>query len=111
MTGFFTKFGDGGADILPLFGLHKGHNRQLLRYLGAPEKLWSKVPTADLLDGRPLRSDEDELGMSYDDIDAYLEGREVPLEVAENLEGRYLRSRHKRTTPVTIFDTWWRPGN
>lgn len=108
VTGFFTKFGDGGADILPLFGLDKGQNRQLLQYLGAPEALWSKVPTADLLDGQPGRADEDELGISYDQIDAYLEGREVPDEVAENIESRYLRTRHKRALPVEIRDTWWR---
>jgi len=108
VTGFFTKFGDGGADILPLYGLDKRQNRQLLRHLGAPERLWSKPPTADLLDGTPLRTDEDELGLAYDDIDDYLEGRSVPEPVAEALETRYLRSRHKRTTPVTLMDDWWR---
>jgi len=108
VVGFFTKFGDGGADVLPLFGLDKEQNRQLLRHLGAPERLWSKPPTADLLDGRPGRTDEDELGISYDDVDAYLEGREVPDEVAELIEAKYLGTRHKRTTPATIFDTWWR---
>ena len=108
VTGFFTKFGDGGADILPLFGLDKGQNRQLLQHLGAPERLWAKVPTADLLDGQPLRTDEDELGISYDDVDAYLQGEQIDDEAAEKLEQKYLRSRHKRTTPVTIDDTWWR---
>lgn len=108
VTGFFTKFGDGGADILPLFTLDKGQNRQLLQHLGAPERLWAKEPTADLLDGRPLRPDTDELGISYDDIDAYLQGQEIPDEVAEKLEQKYLRTRHKRTTPVEIRDTWWR---
>lgn len=108
VTGFFTKFGDGGADILPLFGLDKGQNRQLLQHLGAPEPLWAKVPTADLLDGKPLRSDEDELGIRYADIDAYLEGHEVADEVAQRIEEKWLRTRHKRTTPVTITDSWWR---
>ena len=108
VTGFFTKFGDGGADILPLYGLNKRQNRQLLQHLGAPQRLWAKVPTADLLDGRPLRTDEDELGISYDHIDDYLEGRAVPVAVAEVIEQKYLRSRHKRTTPVTIDETWWR---
>lgn len=108
VTGFFTKFGDGGADILPLFGLNKEQNRELLRHLGAPEQLWAKVPTADLLDGRPGRADEDELGISYADIDAYLEGHEVPEASAALIEEKYLRSRHKRTTPVTIMDSWWR---
>lgn len=107
-VGFFTKFGDGGADVLPLFGLNKRQIRQMLRHIGAPEQLWGKVPTADLLDGSPLRTDEDELGISYDHIDDYLEGRAVPEEVAESIETKYLRSRHKRTTPVTILDDWWR---
>ncbi|MEO7589172.1 MAG: ammonia-dependent NAD(+) synthetase [Arachnia sp.] len=108
VTGFFTKFGDGGADILPLFGLDKGQIRDVLQHLGAPESLWGKVPTADLLDGRPLRSDEDELGITYADIDAYLEGHQIPVEVAEQIETKYLRTQHKRTTPVTILDDWWR---
>lgn len=108
VTGFFTKFGDGGADILPLYGLDKRQNRQLLRHLGAPQRLWSKPPTADLLDGTPLRTDEDELGLAYDDIDDYLEGRSVPEAVAEAIETRFLRSRHKRATPVTLMDEWWR---
>lgn len=108
VTGFFTKFGDGGADILPLFGLNKRQNRELLQYLGSPRLLWEKVPTADLLDGQPLRTDEDELGISYDQIDDYLEGRQIPEDAAKILETKFLRSRHKRTTPVTIFDSWWR---
>lgn len=109
VTGFFTKFGDGGADILPLFGLNKRQNRELLQYLGSPRLLWEKVPTADLLDGQPLRTDEDELGITYDQIDDYLEGRQIPEDAAKILETKFLRSRHKRTTPVTIFDSWWRP--
>ncbi len=108
VTGFFTKFGDGGADILPLFTLNKRQNRALLKELGASEQLWAKVPTADLLDGVPGRTDEDELGITYDEIDDYLEGREVSDAAAEGIEGRFLRSRHKRTTPVSLLDTWWR---
>ncbi len=108
VTGFFTKFGDGGADLLPLFGLNKRQNRELLRHLGAPAQLWEKVPTADLLDGKPLRTDEDELGISYNHIDDYLEGRTIPEDAAVALETKYPRSRHKRTTPATIFDTWWK---
>ncbi|MFC0675820.1 ammonia-dependent NAD(+) synthetase [Brachybacterium hainanense] len=107
-TGFFTKFGDGGADVLPLFGLDKRQIRALLQHLGAPEPLWAKMPTADLLDGVPGRADEDELGISYDHIDDYLEGREIPEEVAAALERRHRLSRHKRTTPVSILDSWWR---
>lgn len=108
VTGFFTKFGDGGADILPLFGLNKRQNRALLAELGAPSRVWEKVPTADLLDNKPGRTDEDELGITYDQIDDYLEGRDIDQESAELIEQKYLRTRHKRTVPVTIFDTWWK---
>lgn len=108
VMGFFTKFGDGAADILPLFGLNKRQNRQLLQHLEAPERLWAKVPTADLLDGNAGRPDEDELGISYDHIDDYLEGRDVPDAVAERIETTWRRTRHKRTTPVTILEDWWR---
>jgi NAD+ synthase len=108
VTGFFTKFGDGAADVLPLYGLNKRQNRQLLKHLGAEERLWAKVPTADLLDDKPGQTDEAELGLSYDMIDDYLEGRVVPADAAEKLEQVYLRSRHKRTTPVSILDSWWR---
>lgn len=108
VTGFFTKFGDGGADVLPLFTLNKRQNRELLKHLGAPEQLWAKVPTADLLDGVPGRTDEDELGISYDNIDDYLEGKSIPEAAAAVIERRYLQSRHKRTTPVTLLDNWWR---
>jgi NAD+ synthase len=108
IVGFFTKFGDGGADILPLFGLHKAQNTELLRHLGAPESLATKEPTADLLDLNPGRTDEDELGVSYEDVNAYLEGKSVPDAVAELLEEKFLRTRHKRTVPVTILDTWWK---
>lgn len=110
VTGFFTKFGDGGADVLPLGGLNKRQNRQVLAYLGASEQLAGKVPTADLLDENPGRTDEDELGLRYDDIDDFLEGKDVPEEVARKIESTFLRTRHKRTVPVTPADEWWREG-
>ncbi|WP_439029896.1 ammonia-dependent NAD(+) synthetase [Gordonia terrae] len=108
VTGFFTKFGDGAADILPLSGLNKRQGRSLLRHLGAPAQLAEKVPTADLLDEKAGQTDEDELGLRYDDIDDYLEGRDVPVEAAEKIEATWVRNRHKRTTPVEVSDTWWR---
>ena len=108
ITGFFTKFGDGGADLLPLAGLDKRQNQALLRELGAPERLWAKEPTADLLDGQPLRADEDELGLSYPQIDDYLEGKQIDEAAAEAIERRFLGSRHKRTVPATPADAWWR---
>jgi len=107
VTGFFTKFGDGGSDILPLAGLTKRQGRAILQHLGAPERLYAKVPTADLLDVDPGQSDEANLGLKYHDIDDYLEGREIDPGVAERIEERFLQTRHKRDVPVSMFDDWW----
>ncbi|MDV7352552.1 ammonia-dependent NAD(+) synthetase [Rhodococcus oxybenzonivorans] len=108
ITGFFTKYGDGGVDLTPLTGLSKRQGGALLRELGAPETTWRKVPTADLEDDRPALPDEEALGLTYTQIDDYLEGKDVSPEVAEKLETMYLNTRHKRTVPVTPLDTWWR---
>ena len=108
VTGFFTKHGDGGADILPLSGLVKRQGRAMMEFLGAPERLYTKPPTADLLDNDPGQTDEANLGLSYHDIDDFLEGQDVETSVAERIEARFLLTRHKRTVPVTPFDTWWR---
>ncbi len=110
LTGFFTKFGDGGADILPLSGLTKRQGKALLRELDAPARLYEKAPTADLLDETPGQTDEANLGLTYEHIDDYLEGRDVPDEVAEAIETRFLATRHKRTVPVGPSDDWWREG-
>ncbi|MFT8322970.1 MAG: ammonia-dependent NAD(+) synthetase [Bacillus sp. (in: firmicutes)] len=108
VTGFFTKYGDGGADILPLTGLSKRQGKQLLKELNAEERIYMKVPTADLLDGNPGQADETELGITYDQLDDYLEGKEVPVEVSEKIEARYLITEHKRQVPVSMFDNWWK---
>ncbi|MEP6478339.1 MAG: ammonia-dependent NAD(+) synthetase [Rhodoglobus sp.] len=109
VTGFFTKFGDGGADLLPLSGLTKRQGRSLLEHLEAPERLYLKAPTADLLDDAPGQTDEANLGLSYQQIDDFLEGKPVDDDVAEQIEARYLATRHKRNSPVTPFDSWWGP--
>jgi NAD+ synthase len=111
ITGFFTKFGDGGADILPLSGLTKRQGKDLLRSLDAPARLYEKAPTADLLDETPGQTDEANLGLTYQDIDDYLEGREVAGHIADSIENRFLATRHKRTVPVVPTDTWWRSDN
>lgn len=108
VTGFFTKYGDGGADITPLTGLTKRQGAALLRALGAPESTWAKVPTADLEDDRPALPDEEALGLRYSEIDDYLEGREVTAEVAARIEDIFTKTRHKRNLPVAPLDTWWR---
>ena len=108
ITGFYTKFGDGAADVLPLAGLTKGQGAEMLRALDAPDRLWQKVPTADLLDDQPGQTDESSLGVTYPEIDGYLRGESVSAAAAANLERRYRATEHKRRTPVTPDDTWWR---
>ena len=108
ITGFFTKFGDGGADILPLFRLNKRQGKQLLKELNAPEKLYTKIPTADLEDGRPLIADEVALGVTYDEIDDYLEGREIPVDAQEKIEAWWNKTQHKRHLPISVFDDFWK---
>ncbi len=100
VTGFFTKYGDGGADVLPLAGLTKRQGKQLLRQLGTPEHFITKQPTADLLDAKPGQTDESELGITYDTLDDYLEGKEVNNKTAKMIEQRYLATIHKRELPV-----------
>lgn len=109
VTGFFTKFGDGGADILPLFGLSKRQGAALLRHLGAPESTWRKVPTADLEEDRPALPDEVALGVSYKEIDDYIEGTgEVSEASRARIEHLWNVGQHKRHLPVTPQDTWWK---
>lgn len=107
VTGFFTKFGDGAADLTPLQGLTKQQGAALLEQLGAPERLWQKPPTADLLDEQPGQTDESSLGVTYEEIDTYLRGEAIPEASAANLERRYLATRHKRRLPVDPADEWW----
>lgn len=108
ITGFFTKFGDGGADVMPLTGLTKGQGRELLKELSASERLYLKTPTADLLDNKPLQADETELGLSYEVLDQYLTGKEVEPQAKANIEKRYAVTMHKRELPATPFDEWWK---
>ena len=108
ITGFFTKFGDGGADILPLFRLNKRQGKQLLAYLEADPTIYEKIPTADLEDGKPGLADEVALGVTYDNIDDYLEGREIATDARAVIENWWLKTEHKRHLPITIFDDFWR---
>ena len=109
VTGFFTKFGDGAADLVPLFGLSKRQGAQLLRHLGAPESTWRKVPTADLEEDRPALADEDALGVTYADIDTYVENTGlIPAEAQTRIEHLWQIGHHKRHLPVIPQDTWWR---
>lgn len=108
LTGFFTKFGDGGADILPLYRLNKRQGKQLLVELGADPALYEKVPTADLEENKPGIADEVALGVTYHDIDDYLEGKTVSQDVQEKIEAWWHKGEHKRHLPITIFDDFWK---
>lgn len=100
VSGFFTKFGDGAADVVPLTGLTKRRVRAVSAALGAPAELVRKVPTADLETLDPGKPDEDALGVSYDQIDDYLEGNPVDAAAAQAIVRRYRLTEHKRALPV-----------
>ncbi|KPI32558.1 ammonia-dependent NAD(+) synthetase [Streptomyces sp. NPDC054950] len=100
VSGFFTKFGDGAADLVPLYGLTKRRVRAVADALGAPAELVHKVPTADLETLDPGKTDEDALGVAYDDIDDFLEGKPVDEGVFRTIVDRYRLTDHKRRLPI-----------
>ncbi len=104
ITGFFTKYGDGACDLIPLFGLNKRQVRALATHLGAPDRLVYKAPTADLEELEPGKEDESALGLSYDQIDDFLEGKTVTQEVSDKLVSIYNRTQHKRAPIPTVYD-------
>ena len=108
VTGFFTKFGDGAADLIPLWRLNKRQGKAMLAALNCPKHLYTKVPTADLEDDRPALPDEVALGVSYEAIDDYLEGRAIAEADAEKIESWYTKTRHKRELPIMLFDDFWK---
>jgi NAD+ synthase len=104
VTGFYTKYGDGACDLVPLFGLNKRQVRQLAKRLGAPEKIITKTPTADLETLSPSKADEDALGLTYDQIDDFLEGKQIDPEAEQRLIHIYLTTAHKRESIATVYD-------
>ncbi|AUY52238.1 ammonia-dependent NAD(+) synthetase [Streptomyces sp. CB01881] len=100
VSGFFTKFGDGAADVVPLTGLTKRRVRAVSQALGAPSELIWKAPTADLEMLNPGRLDEEALGVTYDEIDDFLEGAPVDEAVFETVVRRYRLTEHKRQLPI-----------
>jgi NAD+ synthase len=104
ITGFFTKWGDGACDLAPLFGLSKRQVRALAKELGAPSILVDKAPTADLEELEPGKTDEDALGISYEQLDNFLEGKKVTDAVSEHIINIYKKTQHKRQAIPTIYD-------
>ena len=95
-VGYFTKYGDGGVDILPLGNLVKEEVRELAGLLGVPQPIIDKPPSAGLWEGQ---IDEEELGFSYEELDRYLLTGEVSSRVKERIESMFATSAHKRLLP------------
>jgi len=95
-VGYFTKYGDGGGDILPLGNLVKEQVRELGSFLGIPSEIINKPPSAGLWSGQ---TDEDELGLSYEELDRYLISGEASNELRDRIESMIAASEHKRLPP------------
>ena len=95
-TGYFTKYGDGGVDIMPLGNLVKGQVRELASFLGIPRQIIDKPASAGLWPGQ---TDEAELGLSYEELDRYLLTGEASSEVKEQVESLIAANAHKRQQP------------
>jgi len=98
VIGYFTKYGDGGADILPLGNLLKNQVKELAEYLGIPKKIINKPPSAGLWAGQ---TDEEEIGINYNQLDKYLkEGKLNNKIIEKKIQDKITQSAHKRTTPA-----------
>ena len=104
ITGFYTKHGDGACDLAPLFGLSKRQVRLLAKTMGAPDSIVNKTPTADLECLSPQKEDEAVLGLPYNVIDDFLEGKEISKENEKHLIEIYNKTQHKRLPIATIYD-------
>lgn len=101
LMGYFTKFGDGAVDVAPLIHLQKQQVYDLAEYLGIPSSILHKKPSAGLWVGQ---TDEDEMGVSYPEIDAYLRNEPVSANALERIHFWHERSHHKRCLP--LFPSW-----
>ena len=104
VTGFYTKYGDGACDLVPLFGLNKRQVRALASQLGAPDQLINKAPIADLESLNPGKTDEDALGLTYDQIDDFLEGKKIEAAAERRIIEIFESTQHKRQAIATIYD-------
>lgn len=95
-VGYCTKYGDGGADILPLGNLLKSQVRDLARHLGIPDRIIEKPPSGGLWEGQ---TDEGEMGLTYEDLDRYLSTGEATEQLRNKVDSMARASAHKRATP------------
>lgn len=95
-VGYFSKYGDGGVDVMPLGNLVKGQVRELARHLGIPEVIIGKPPSAGLWEGQ---TDEQEMGLTYDQLDTYFTMGKASDDIRRRIEERIARNAHKRATP------------
>lgn len=92
-VGYFTKWGDGGHDFNPIFDLTVTEVYEFLEYLGAPEVIIKKAPSAGLFEGQ---TDEDDMGVKYSDIDNYLLYGKGEPEIIKKIENMHRKTEHKR---------------
>lgn len=96
LTGYFTKYGDGGVDFVPIANLTKREVYAWARHLGVPQSILNRAPSAGLWEGQ---TDESEMGTTYEKIDDYIEGKDIPDEDQVIIERLHSRSEHKRNMP------------
>jgi NAD+ synthase len=96
-VGYFTKHGDGGADLIPLSNLVKRQVRELAEYLDIPREIIDRPPSAGLWDGQ---TDEAELGLTYDELDRYLITDKAEPKIKDRIDSKIKQSVHKRCLPL-----------
>lgn len=104
VMGFFTKYGDGACDLAPLNGLTKRRVKEIGRFLGAPLSLVNKKPTADLENLCPQRLDEEAYGVTYNEIDDFLEGKEINTDSKKIILDAFIKTEHKRQPPLVFSE-------
>ena len=104
ILGYFTKYGDGGVDLLPIVHLTKGNVKEMAKQMKLPEIVYTKKPTAALWEGQ---TDEGELGFSYDEVDKYILKKEISIDIKQKIEHQIKITEHKRKplpSPMTLED-------
>jgi NAD+ synthase len=96
-VGYFSKYGDGGVDLMPLANLLKKDVNELARHLGIPEKIITKPPSGGLWSGQ---TDEGEMGITYTELDRYLATGQAAEGIRRKIDGMVRLSAHKRALPA-----------